>query len=728
MRGKRIGRYELFDSFLVRTTLFGYNNLEALKGGNIDFPDIHRLFDNAFVQEAIFIASPSFYYTLIGLEHKNSYTKKESKALISFYKYYLRMCSRPTPFGLFSGIGTGVFGDQDHIELPIKNHYTKNYQVSYPLIEEIKDKIQIGHLLDKMVLWANTSIYEFDNSYRFTTGEKVDGKYTYGVEAVAVNPILEHILQLSKNGVNVHRLVESLVKFGHERKEIEAFIWQLLDIGFLYIQKENCLTEKGIKRLKDYFSTTKDYLQDGAYLEEFFKIFEELPPLENGLEEYRKIQSIISSHITAMEKPSLQVDSVLNTLTCTLDKNRKNSLYKAIDVLLKIGNTNQNHQLNKFKERFSNRYETAPIRLVDALDVDYGLGYPIDRGKAGFEFNDLLEWPGDVSSEDPKGKVGKNIGSSLRQILMNNAKSRKFELSEDDINTGSSEPKTIPPTFSVFVEFLIENGQEYIYVPGISGGTALRTVGRFAQLDSGIDSIIDEVVRFEDSFWEGKIPFEVIHNPGGDIGNVLARPNNRKHRLSYLEGDCPNKGNIPIDDIYISVRGHDLVLTLGAKGQQLIPYFSTAHNLSQNSNPVYRFLGDFVHSYGFSYVGLDIPSMDMEGFYPRITFKNIIFFKAKWTISSAKIMDTNNIGELKNYLELINVDKMVSLVEGDNILPLDLTNDTSLILLKDNAKKNHFVLLEEVIPFQKVISRGKQDYHKPEFVFLFKNLENAPSR
>ena len=100
MRANTIG------GFTMRTPLLRLRDLVSTETALLE---AYRI---PVVREALYLASPDLYSMLIELEKdavKDNIRKE--KALISLYKYYTRMCTRCTPFGLFAGITAGHLGE-----------------------------------------------------------------------------------------------------------------------------------------------------------------------------------------------------------------------------------------------------------------------------------------------------------------------------------------------------------------------------------------------------------------------------------------------------------------------------------------------------------------------------------------------------------------------------------------------------------------------------------------
>ena len=86
----------------------------------------------AIFKEAIYLASPALYSEMLKW-HEGSLTDAKSidKLQISLYKYYMRMQSRCTPYGLFAGLGMGEWHEQNKIVLHTNFKKTLTYFNSY---------------------------------------------------------------------------------------------------------------------------------------------------------------------------------------------------------------------------------------------------------------------------------------------------------------------------------------------------------------------------------------------------------------------------------------------------------------------------------------------------------------------------------------------------------------------------------------------------------------------
>ena len=101
-----------FDFYLLRLPVLpisGLRELHAQREPREIVGALHRLYQDAGIQEAIYLASPELHAQLLKWLAKPLGTPSadDERLVLTLYKYLLRMSSRCTPYGLFAGFNTG---------------------------------------------------------------------------------------------------------------------------------------------------------------------------------------------------------------------------------------------------------------------------------------------------------------------------------------------------------------------------------------------------------------------------------------------------------------------------------------------------------------------------------------------------------------------------------------------------------------------------------------------
>lgn len=98
--------YDLFPNFVLRTPIYSLTKYNTFTSGkNISDEQIKDLCNDPIFMEAIYLASPALYLEIEKWLHdKNSNIEKIEKLKLSILKYFSRMTSRCTPYGLLQAV------------------------------------------------------------------------------------------------------------------------------------------------------------------------------------------------------------------------------------------------------------------------------------------------------------------------------------------------------------------------------------------------------------------------------------------------------------------------------------------------------------------------------------------------------------------------------------------------------------------------------------------------
>ena len=117
--------YQVFPNFVLRTSIFPIGMIQELVSDLKT--NLNALANNRIFTEAIFLASPSLKSEFDKLvEEKIIHPKERAKLVFAILKYLVRMCSRPTPFGLFAGCTIGEFDESTEINLQNINKFKRH--------------------------------------------------------------------------------------------------------------------------------------------------------------------------------------------------------------------------------------------------------------------------------------------------------------------------------------------------------------------------------------------------------------------------------------------------------------------------------------------------------------------------------------------------------------------------------------------------------------------------
>ena len=120
-----LAKYTPCDYFMVRTPLLSINDYENM------FSELETInerlidsFNSPLLRESIIVASRDLVDALERVDlTKPSKSLEQLKS--SLIKYFIRLSTRPTPFGLFSGISIGRFGELSKIMISDSSQHIK---------------------------------------------------------------------------------------------------------------------------------------------------------------------------------------------------------------------------------------------------------------------------------------------------------------------------------------------------------------------------------------------------------------------------------------------------------------------------------------------------------------------------------------------------------------------------------------------------------------------------
>lgn len=728
--------YKIFDTYVLRTPLLTVDFfLKLTKGDKVTDEQLKNVFSDSIIKEAIFLASPILFEEIEKwVTGKNLDEKGEIRN--SFLKYLSRICSRPTPFGLFSGCSTGQFFNESKIvrENSLNKRHTRlDMDLTGVIIKYIQD---VPLIKEQLKFFPNNSLFEMGKLMRFIESKYNDkAALVQKMIEVESSDYLKMIIDFCNEGKKISQISNQLISNDIESDDAREFILELIDSQILVSELEQ--TVSGIENLDNILAVLDRIDTKGLLIGNLRIIKLKLAELDNDdsndIDAYLEILDLLKEfNITFNEKYVFQTDLIIGHNQNTLNEDLANNIQEGLALINKISSTKRNNtDLSEFKKAFYERYETKEISLALALDQEIGLGYPINSGKG--DSNPLID---DIAFS----RLGSNdISSKLSQIdivLFNKIieaekqGDKVIEIREDEVVLLDSNWLDLPDTFSTIAQIAVTENQNMIHLNAFSGASAGNLFGRFCHGDACINKFVEEIIAIENDLNPNTILAEIVHLPEDRIGNVLMRPSLRSYEIPFLSRSAkPGEEQIPINDILISIRNNRIFLRSKKLNKEICPRLTTAHNYRQSNLPVYRFLCDMQSIDKRNVLTFEWNSMISSSliFFPRVIYKNIILSTSKWKITSDKIKKISTIKDdlilvekFDEFIAQYNIPELVYLVEGDNKLLINTSNLSIIKMLLSLIKGKSFFILEEFLFSENTIckdSEGKGFVN--EFVFSF---------
>lgn len=749
--------YSFFSSFIVRTPSYPINfYIKLTEASNIERDAIIDILKDKNIHEALFLASPDFYNEVLKWIADHDYNiKKVNKIKFSILKYLIRMSTRSTPFGLFSGTGFGTFGNETKININTEKSFYRKTRFDMQFLANLGNELQTNSSIqDELLFYPNTTLYKLGDYYRYVQYDPDLDSRKYSLQAVKRTSYLDLVLEKSAFGISKPDLASILMSKKIEEPEALAFIIELINHQILVSELEITLTGDDFTNRLVNLQDFKNYPKNAALgkknktisNKEDTDLCLDLKTLSGKLSKIDKLKEFKQNHyqsisqtlrnkkITVNEKYLFQTDLFLNSNEFQLDQKYKNELLTTINLLNKISAKPKKTSLENFKKSFIRRYEDEAIPLVKALDFETGIQYgPQNENHDVTPLLDSIDLKRKLNLQNIiLDDVEKIIHDKIKKALIKDENS--FEITLDDFPDIDFSNENLPITFSCIFEIVQENEKEWLVIQSIGGSSAANIMARFCYGHSDINDFANEITTYESENCADKIIAEIIHLPEARTGNVLRRPTFREYEIPYLaQSNVATAKQISIEDILLKINYGRLILWSKKYDKEIIPRLTNAHNFSNKALPIYHFLCDMQFENCKHDIGINKNNLEMlYDYLPRITSGMCIISKATWIFSEErnpdffsylnkeyKIDNEDSFGLALHMLSSIKhkpLPQYVSLLDGDNTLLVNMQNTTSLEMLFATIKnRKKFILEEFLFPSEKVIT-AKSDHFSNQFL------------
>lgn len=730
--------YQFFDEYIVRTPLFsGKKFLEAITKDEISDEKLKNKFaDHSVFLEALYLASPDLYEEITRWLHteKPLSLKEHQKLKHTLLKYYSRMSTRCTPFGLFSGVGLGEFNEdgksrQLHEDNLYTDYWVRDTKLDmYFLVSLSQHFVKTPEIRSKLLFYPNNTIYRVGKKIRYIEYQYSGGKRDYIISSAPLSEELQKVLKLSEQGKTIQELAEILITEEITRDDASEFIDELIDNQVLTSEIEPNVS--GVDFLDTLISVLQRFEANEANVLTSIKnkLLELDQNIGNLISNYIEIEKLITSFGIEYEQKYLFQTDLYRKDKATLSSYWKKELKTAFSFLNKITLASKDIRLEKFKKAFNERFESQELPLHYVLDSEIGLGYKQSASVKGIHpyLDDL------ILSDSEKNKninielnpVQKILNEKVQDTLLDNQ--YKIELLDEDFEGLEERWEDLPDTISFMAEIISDDDKEKLFLNGSTASSAANLLGRFCSEKSEIHKLTRIIAQKEETLNPEYILAEVIHLPEARIGNVVRRPTIRNYEIPYMaQSVLPEERQITVDDLYISLQNNRFVLRSKSLNKEVRPYLTNAHNYFHNTLPAYHFLSDLYSQeiragLHFDWGGLK----DIYRFLPRVEYKNIILSKACWKIFDKDVTFLERLMvdkeeflcELKNWRIKRKIPAWIQWVQADNTLTLNLDNYDMATLFIQTVKKKKTIMIDEFL-------YNENENFKHEFVFPLYKLK-----
>lgn len=642
--------------------------------------------NNTELKKALYIASYTLYKILVSYtESPEKFSiKKKNKLGLSLLKYYIRYCTRPTPFGLYAGVGVGEIDVMSNITL---NDSVKSLHVRFDMdfLYQISVSAIESGVIKNIKYIQNSTLYSVQNNFRYIEFGKDSGRRQYSLQNIESTELLEGVLKFCSDERSSDDIVLWLNKLGADDTEATSYLVNLINNQVL---------------IPTALPTTLDDFQHGRLLNYEFSTLKYSDFIKNSYEKLNSINAAGDFNISDLElfrtkinntfefeSPNnlFQIDKKLNFTNATLSSKDIGIFKEVIPLLLMLQSTSDS-SLDYFKRAFFERYETEEIPLSHALDSEIGIGY-----KQARSIRDLHQRP-----------IGTkwNMANSFKWNIIqesNLSLGNSIKLSKSSFDNMESKVELLPSSLQIMFVPLEKEGKPYYYFKSASGPNVNTLTGRFTHLSNELESEYLMLGEIDKLLKKEYVIAEINHLPQERLGNIMFRTNAYDYEIPYLASTSVDREHVlNIQDLQLSMVDNTMYLRCKRLNKYILPRLSCAHNYSSNSLPTYHLLCDLQYQGVSDYISWDWGFLNEEPFLPRIEYKNIILARSQWCIKkNSKTESLSNL--IKRYKRHYKLPALFCIVIGDNELLVSIDTEIGLELFEEHFRKKEKIICAEYL-------------------------------
>lgn len=611
--------------------------------------------ERPLIRRAISLASPSLDSAIEGWK-RDPLSRDGQRTERALTRYVHRIASRPTPFGLFSGCSLGFVAKTIELELDSLSSYRRRSRLDMGRTVRWRNRLLADSRVGEHLCYLpNPTLYQVAGDLRYMA-RTATGDVSLAsdrLEAVRSTVYLEHLLASAGGGTRRSALVEAMLSFDSDLDpaDVDVFVDHALSSQLLLPNLDVPLTEDP---LECFLSKVSRDPQLDDWVQRIEQLREHLKQQDRTLEGCSASPVFDDSgessghgdeDSTPPDKASIQVDLFKPAKALTLGGKVLQEIERGVKILQRLEPTVP-RRLDRFSARFVERFGTAEVGLLEALDDEHGVGYGASRDSAtgpepllaGLQLGSetIRQWPEDTAHKHRLTLLSTALQQGRQEI----------ELSNDDIEL-LSEPNPLPLPNAFAVRFMIaaasaeavRKGQFEILLISIFGPSGARTLARFADLDSALQDHLQCHLEREEAADPEAIYAEIVHLPEHyRHGNVMVRPQLRQYEIPVLGfSSQPLEQQIWPSDLGVSVIGGEVRLRCRKRNRWVIPRMSTAHAYGRIGSGLYRFLCDLQDQGKVAHATWDWGALAGSAFLPRVRCGRLVLSRARWRLGRSEL-------------------------------------------------------------------------------------------
>ena len=701
--------YNFLPDLLLRAPYYSFNGYDLERLPEVLAAQVFR--------NAIFLASPGFYRELE--KRKFDFKLLSVKEKHTLYKYYNRMCFRPTPFGSFASFTLLEWGNGEPVKLCRDDGTSLHLLPDLGLLAHLNPPAEQFEMQD--ILIKNPVLYHLAQEYRFVKSiPDAKGHYRFILEALPAEKFNTDLLsRFGKKPVTAGQLISWIEKrAGCTMAEGREYLAFLLREQILFTAARGSLINLKSHAINSPLPGWSGFWS--AYGQKYLPAIGSLDTLSGKLEGLMPETHPIAGkqyYYASLEK-SLKSGGP--------GGKDKEEISLALAALERLAIASHPVALKQFIKDFQLRFDLEKVPLLLALDPDAGISYN-NLATANIE-PALLE-----NIRFPEKPVS---GTQLEWteihrflfLLWGTAKEKDkyapLRIRQSDLNelSTSTTPGLLPQTLAV----MFRKSEDHLLIEHAGGAAATALIGRFSAFSEDVSSLCRKLAKLEEAANPNIVFADIGQLSDTHVDNI----NRRKQIYDYeipinVYSGLPENSRAHLSDLLVSVQNGELILESVNLSKRVIPRLASAYNYQNNDLAVFRFLCDL------QYQGLTANlTFDLEmyfpgmSFYPRVYFERTILAFAKWKFKKEELgllqaeTDESTLHRFREFRERHSLPQRVSTGYADQQLVFDLANEQEALFFLQCLKGLKDVTIQEYLLPGKHVKAGNKPLAAQYIAFL----------
>ena len=699
-------RYQNLDFFLLRAPALPARVFLDLMSDTDTRDRLGALADVSEVRRALFVASPDLVTALNKMDVAAT-GKRAERAYSRLTRYLTRMSTRPTPFGEFSGVALGEFGQTTTARLGPTALCRRRVRADMSwLLGLIKNLESDPDLRTHLRIVLNSSVY-VNGDRAVLPYADVYGQNDNRVVSVRATAAVAAAMRLAAMPILYKQFIEELSaefpEAGHDK--ITGLVHELWELNVFTSDLRPSLTvafpeQHVVKRLMGVAPAA-------AVVKTLQRTIEvSKRSLAAGTADLVELSNLHLDLVPTHRHQTYQLDSVLDLRDPHLNNKVGQEVAGAVDCLMRLSAAvpGHNHHLAQYRDAFTDRYgHNALVPVLEVLNPNTGIDAPptytqpprtyplppatppdsVEADRLLMEFAAEAWWEGTVEVE-------------LTDRWVERLAPRE-----------EAPPLALYPVLDAYAQLQvrgpIENGNWRVVLREEALAYGGRTFGRFFDLlgESTMDRLREYAER-EERLFPDVVYAELSYLPlVGRAANVALRPRVRDYEVPINTTPSVAADRIiTLDDLHLGAGEDRLYLWSQRLGKQVV--VTQAHMLSPHVAPnVARFLLEVSNDGYVMPCGFRWGTLASMPFLPRIARGRAVLRPAQWTLREEMLVEIDPDFDvaLRRWREKWRVPRYVYIVDDDNRLLVDLDHPMGIAELAHEVRKgDRRVTVHEMLP------------------------------